>query len=101
MDRYYVLSRKDIAAKETFKINSYNLENKKTSEIILNDFDFVLGVNDTNNNEKNETELYYFTIGLKQLELYRDKFNYTYLLKEKNITNNYYWFIMFEKRKKR
>ena len=72
MDRYYVLSRKDIAAKETFIINSYNLENKKTSEIILNDFDFVLGVNDTNNNEKNETELYYLTIGLKQLESYRE-----------------------------
>ena len=102
LNRYYVLSKKDIAAKEKFVVSSCNLENKKTSEIILNDFDFVFGVNNTNNNEKNETEeFYYLTIGLKQLESFRDEFNFIYLLKEKNITNNYNLLIMFENQKKK
>ena len=41
---YYVQSKNDIAAKEKFKINVYNIENNKHKEIIINDLDFVLGV---------------------------------------------------------
>ena len=97
LNKYYVISKNDIEAKEKFIINGYNLENKKISEIILNDFDIVVGVkNNYEEIKKNETEIYYLTIGLKQLESYKDKFNIVYLLKEKNITNNYNWFIYFE-----
>ena len=101
LNRYYVVSKNDIEAREKFMINGYNLENKNISEIILNDFVFVLGVNNSNKDYNNKTEIYYLTIGLKQLESYRDRFNFIYLVKDKNITNNYNWFIIIENKNKK
>ena len=95
LNRYYILSKYDIAAKEKFVLNIYNLDNKNISEIFLNDFDFILGVKN-DGFEDNINNTYYLTLGLKQKESYRDKFNFVYLLKEKNITNNYNWFITYE-----
>ena len=100
LNRYYVLSKWDIEAKEKFIINGYNLENKSISEIILNDFDFALGIKN-NFEENNSSEIYCLTIGLKQMMTYRDRFNFIFLLKEKNIIRNYNWFIMFENKRKK
>ena len=98
LNKYYVLSKKDISAKEKFIFQGYNLINNTYDEIAIEDLDFVLGVNNSNSNEsgnENKNEVYYLTIGLQVRTSYTDKFNLIYLLKEKNITKDYDWFITF------
>jgi hypothetical protein len=98
LNKYYVLSKKDISAKEKFIFQGYNLINSTYDEIAIEDLDFVLGVNNSNSNEsgnENKNEVYYLTIGLQVRTSYTDKFNLVYLLKEKNITKDYDWFITF------
>lgn len=95
LNKYYVLSKKDISAKEKFIFKGYNLINNTYDDITIEDLDFVLGVNNSNSNE---SEIYYLTIGLQVRTSNKDKFNLVYLLKEKNITKSYEWFIAFNDR---
>lgn len=102
LNKYYILSKKDISAKEKFIFKGYNLINNTYNDITVEDLYFVLGVNNSNSNESgSENEEYYLTIGLQVRTSYRDKFNLVYLLKEKNITKNYDWFITFNDRNNR
>ena len=101
LNQYYIQSTKDIAAKEKFIINVYNLDNKKYKEIIINDLDFVLGVRNINQKQEKYSEIYYIIIGLQLFTTYKytqeKQFNFISLLKEKEIIFNYNWFIFYEK----
>jgi hypothetical protein len=101
LNQYYVQSMEDIAAKEKFIINAYDLENKKYKEIIINDLDFVLGVRNINQKKENYSEIYYIIVGLQIFTTSRytqeKQFNFINLLKEKEIIFNYNWFIFYEK----
>ena len=102
INKFYVLSKNDISAKEKFIFKGYNLKNKTYDDITIEDLDFILGVNNSNFNEsESENGVYYLTIGLQVRTSYTDKFNLVYLLKEKNITKNYDWFITFNDRNNR
>jgi len=101
LNKYYVISKKDISAKEKFIFKGYNLINNTYNNITIEDLDFVLGVNNSNlndNGSESENEVYYLTIGLQVRISFQDKFNLVYLLKEKNITSSYDWFISFNDR---
>ena len=95
-NKAYILSNKDIAAKEKFIFNIYNLETKESHEMNINDLDFILGVRSKKIEIINKTDVYYLNIGLSILNSQTEKYNFINLLKERNITNNYNWFISFE-----
>ena len=92
LNRYYVISNKDVHAEEKFKINLYDINNKNYKEIILNDFDFVLGLN--HYNKINFTKIYYLSIGL-QIFTGENKFNFITNIKQLNYIENYIWFFYF------
>ena len=99
LNEYFFESRNDILCEEKFGIKSYNYQNKKTREIFLNNFNFILGVND-----KYKDNQYYLKIGLKIIMKYKNEekqgYNFIYQLKRRKYINNYYWCIFFEKGKK-
>ena len=101
LNQYYVLSTKDIAAKEKFILNVYNLENKKYKDKIINDLDFVHGGRNINQKKENYSEIYYIVVGLQIFTASRytqeKQFNFIDLLKEKEIISNNNWFIFYEK----
>ena len=101
LNQYYVQTKNDIAAKEKFKINAYNIEDNKHKEIIINDLDFVLGVRNEYQKKENLSEIYFLTIGLQLFSSskYTQKQQLTFipLLKHKNIIENYNWFLYYEK----
>lgn len=97
LNKYYVCSQNDIAAKEKFIFNMYNLINKTNFEIILNDLDFILGVRNHNFDTRNKTDIYYLNIGLDMTSSQTEKYNFINLLKEREIIDNYNWFISYEK----
>lgn len=98
LNEYLCESRNDIIAQENFKIKTFNYLINKNGETILNDFNFILGINDKYKNKE-----YYLNIGLKMIMQYKNKekrdYNFIYQLKGKNIINNYYWFLLFEQGK--
>ena len=98
LNEFFFESRKDILAEEKFTIKSYNYKNNKTSEIFLNNFNFIMGVNDKYINNE-----YYLKIGLKIIMQYKNKekqgYNFIDQLKERKFINNYCWCIFFEKGK--
>ena len=98
LNEYMCESRNDILAEEKFGIKSYNYKNNKIKDIFLNNFNFILGVNDKYKNNE-----YYLKIGLKIIMKYKSEekqgYNFIYQLKRKNLINNYYWCIFFEKGK--
>ena len=96
LNRFYVISNKDVHAEEKFKVNLYDINNKKYKEIILNDFDFVLGLN--HYNKINFTKIYYLSIGL-QIFTGENKFNFIINIKQLNYIENYIWFFYLEKDK--
>ena len=100
LNKYYVKSSKDIHAKEKFIMNLYNTKDKTFKEISLNNFDFVLGVNNINiERNKNLSEIYYLTIGLqlfsKNKYTQENQFNFIDNLKNRDIIHDYIWFIYF------
>ena len=86
LDKYYIKSINDIAAKEKFKINS----------LTINDFDFIYESNNANMKNSSLVEINYMNIGLQILSNDKFKYNFISLLKERKIINNYNWFILFE-----
>ena len=100
LNKYYVLSKNDIAAKEKFIFNTYNLNNKANDKIIINDLDFILGVRTINILKNNTIDIYYLNIGLGIMYFQTEKYNLINLLKERKIINDYNWFILFEKVKR-
>ena len=91
IDKYYIKSINDIAAKEKFKINS----------MTLNDLDFIYEANNVNRENSSLVEINYMNIGLQILSNDKFKFNFISLLKEKKIIDNYNWFILFEQQQKK
>ena len=87
LDKYYIKSINDIAAKEKFKINS----------LTLNDLDFIYETNNINMENTSLVEINYMNIGLQILSNDKFKFNFISLLKERKIINNYNWFVLFDK----
>ena len=100
LNKYYVFSKKDIAAKEKFIFNVYNLEEKTNNEIIINDLDFILGVRNKIIELNNFIDIYELNIGLELMNSQTEKFNFINLLKERSIINDYNWFLSFEKIKR-
>ena len=101
LKQFYVQSTNDINAKEKFRLSYYNSEKKKYNDKIINDLDFVLGVRNQYQKIVNFTEIYFINIGLQiysPTKYSQEKqFNFIYLLKNKNIINNYNWFVIYEK----
>ena len=98
LNEYLCESKNDIIAQEKFKIDTLNYLDNQKSRTILNDFNFILGIN-----EKYKNSEYYLNIGLKIIMQYKNnekkEYNFIYQLKERNIINNYYWCLFFEKGK--
>ena len=94
----YVSSSKDIYGKEKFIVNLYDNKTNKYRERSINDADFVLGVNLF----PSKSEIYFMNIGFPIIKsnTIRDKFDFIFQLKEKEIINDYDWFIYYEKNKK-
>lgn len=94
----FVSSDKDIQAQENFRFNLYNNKTKEYREIEIKDFNFVLGVKTF----KLSGYIYYMNIGFPIIRSgsERDYFYFILQLKEKNITENFDWFIYFEDNKK-
>ena len=66
LDKYYIKSINDIAAKEKFKINS----------LTLNDLDFIYETNNINMENTSLVEINYMNIGLQILSNDKFKFNF-------------------------
>ena len=98
LDIKFVTSDKDIHDQEKFIFNLYNNRTKKFNEIIINDMDFVLGVRQL----KKLGDIYFMNIGFPIIKsgTIRDKFYFIPQLKEKNIIDNYDWFIYYENQEK-
>ena len=94
----FVTSDKDIHAREKFIFNKYNNRTKKIDEIIINDMDFILGVRQF----KLLGDMYFMNIGFPIIKsgTIRDTFYFIPQLKEKNIIDNYEWFIYYESHEK-
>ena len=88
-----VTSEKDIHAQEKLKLNYYNNETKKYREISVNNIDFALGVRLFQTSGR----IYFMNIGFPIIKsnTIRDKFNFILQLKEKNIIENYDWFVLY------
>ena len=86
IDKYYIKSINDIAAKEKFKINS----------LIINDLDFIYETNNVNMENSSLVVIHYMNIGLRILSNDKFKYNIISLLKERKIIENNNWFILFE-----
>lgn len=98
---YYIKSRNDILMKEKLKIEVLNYENNKTNLNIIDDINMILGIENINKNNK---KIYNLNIGLKLLyekqnALDNYKYCFIYQLKQKNIINNYYFSLFFQKGK--
>ena len=87
----YVSSSKDIYGKEKFIVNLYDNKTNKYREISINDIDFVLDVKLF----PSKSEIYFMNIGFPIIKsnTIRDKFDFIFQLKEKEIINDYDWFI--------
>ena len=96
LNQYFFESNNDILAEERFKIEIFNYQNDKSSEIFLNNMNIILGINDYY--KENE---FFVNIGLQIIidnkNREKQNYNFIYQLKEKGIINNYYWCIFFEK----
>jgi len=96
LNEYIFESRSDILAHEKFSIKAINYQNNINKEIILDDFNMILGVN-----SKYQSNEYYISLGLKMIMEYKNlnkkEFNFIYQLKEKKIINSYYFCFFFEK----
>lgn len=86
LDKYYIKSINDIAAKEKFKINS----------MAIKDLDFIYESNNANMENSSLIEINYMNIGLQILLNDKFKYNFISLLKERKIIDNYNWFILFD-----
>ena len=99
LNEYLLESKNDILGNEKLKISLFNYKNNLSREIVLNDIKVVLGIND-----KYKENIYNLNIGLRVLIENSNKimqdYNFIYQLKQRNITQDYYWFIYFEKGKK-
>ena len=98
LNEYLCESKNDIIDQEKFKIDTLNYLYNQKSRTILNDFNFILGIN-----EKYKNSEYYLNIGLKIIMQYKNnekkEYNFIYQLKERNIINNYYWCLFIERGK--
>ena len=75
LNKYYVLSKNDIRAKEKFIFNSLNLENMESNEIIINDLDFILGVKSKYIEINNTIDVFYLNVGLELIYSQKEKYN--------------------------
>jgi len=94
LNQYYFESKYDIVAQEKFKIKTIIYQNNNiNNEIILNNFNVILGVND-----KYKYNKYFLNIGLKMINNQNNQnYNFIYQLKQNRIINNYYWCLFFER----
>ena len=98
LNKYYIQNTKDIYAKENFRMIVYNINNKKEREIEIKDLNFVLGGNSVH--KIDDSEIYYLLLGLQVFNKIRythdNEFNFISNLKQRDIIENYIWFIYYE-----
>ena len=94
----------DSMAMEKFKLNKYNYINNESYNITIDDMVFIYNNKDSNiknNNQEKKANSYYLNIGFQIInQKYlkeREKYNFIYQLKKRNIINKYDWTIMFQK----
>ena len=96
--KYFIESKKDIKAKETFKITLFNFNNKQFNEKSIEDMDIILGINDQYKQKK-----YLVNLGLeliiKNQDIDKQEYNFIYQLKSRNIIDDYYITYIFDKGK--
>lgn len=95
LNEYILESKNDIIAKERFKIHVFNYKKNITRELVINDMNFILGIND---NFKDN--IYYLNIGFRIIsendDLNKQNYSFIYQLKKRKIINNYCWHIYFD-----
>ena len=96
LNQHIFESQNDIIAEEKIKLKIFNYKNNIYNETFLNNINLIIGIND-----KYKENKYLLNIGLQIIveNKYREKQNYNFIcqLKEKNIINNYYWSIFFDR----
>jgi hypothetical protein len=96
--------KNDFIAKEKFKLNVFNYQKKEHYNISIDDMIFIYDnkKKDTNDKDK-KINSYYLNIGFQIINQKkineRNKYNFIYQLKKRNIIKNYDWCIFFEKGK--
>lgn len=104
-NRHLFDAKYDGVATEKFKLNVFNCEKNEHYNISVDDMIFIYNDNNKNikNNYYNSKNLYYLNIGFQIINpkkiKEREKYNFIYQLKNKNIIQNYDWCIFFEKGK--
>ena len=94
----------DFIAKEKFKLNLFNYRKKEHYNISIDDMIFVYDDKKKGTNDKDKKiNSYYLNIGFQIINQKkikeRNKYNFIYQLKKRNIIKNYDWCIFFEKGK--
>ena len=94
----------DFIAKEKFKLNIFNYRKKEHYNISIDDMIFVYDDKKKGTNDKDKKiNTYYLNIGFQIINQKkikeRNKYNFIYQLKKRNIIKNYDWCIFFEKGK--
>ena len=96
--KFYLESKKDIKAKEKFKINVFNFKNNKYREQTIEDMNIILGIN-----EQYKQNQYLVNLGLelitKNQDMDKKEYNFIYQLKSKNLIDDYYITFIFDKGK--
>ena len=94
----------DFIAKEKFKLNVFNYQKKEHYNISIDDMIFVYDDKKKGIKDKDKKiNSYYLNIGFQIINHNkaeeRNKYNFIYQLKKRNIIKNYDWCIFFEKGK--
>ena len=94
----------DFIAKEKFKLNIFNYRKNQHYNISIDDMIFVYDDKKKGTNDKDKKiNSYYLNIGFQIINQKkineRNKYNFIYQLKKRNIIKNYDWCIFFEKGK--
>ena len=94
--------KNDFIAKEKFKLNVFNYQKKEHYNISIDDMIFIYDnkKKDTNDKDK-KINSYYLNIGFQIINQKkineRNKYNFIYQLKKRNIIKNYDWCIFLKK----
>ena len=95
LNEYFLESRNDIIAEEKFKIKVFDYKNNINRDIILNNMKIIVGIDN-----KYNYKIFNLNIGFRIIidneNNEKQNYNFIYQLKERKITNDYYWSIFFD-----